>query len=75
MSDHAPQRNLDDALDAALAEQVGAARYERYQREVRNGMPNAADRARPQEFDTNGFPIVQRSRSFLDRVARLLNPL
>ena len=75
MSDQAPQRNLGDALEAALAEQVGEARYERYQREVRSGMPRAADRARPQAFDTNGFPVVQRSRSFVERVARLLNPL
>ena len=75
MSDQASPRNLDDALEAALAERVGAARYERYQREVRSGMPRAADRARPQEFDTNGFPVVQRSRSFMERVARLLNPL
>ena len=75
MSDQAPQRNLDDALEAALAEQVGEARYERYQREVRSGMPRIADRARPQEFDTNGFPVVQRSRSFVERVARLLYPL
>jgi hypothetical protein len=75
VSDQAPQRNLDDALEAALAEQVGAVRYERYQREVRSGIPLAADSARPQEFDSNGFPVVQRSRSFLERVARLLNPL
>jgi hypothetical protein len=75
VSDQAPQRNLGDALEAALAERVGAARYERYQREVRNGMPDAVDRARPQEFDANGFPVMQRSRSFLERVARLLNPL
>ena len=75
MSNQASPRNLDDALEAALAEQVGAARYKRYQREVRSGMPRAADRARPQEFDTNGFPVVQRSRSFMERVARLLNPL
>ena len=75
MSHQAPQRNLDDALEAALAEQVGEARYERYQREVRSGMPRAADRARPQEFDTNGFQVAQGSRTFLERVARLLNPL
>jgi hypothetical protein len=31
------------------------------------------DRARPQEFDARGFPIPQRTRSFLERVARLLN--
>ena len=75
MNDQASPHNLDEALEAALAERVGAARYERYQREVRSGMPGAADRARPQEFDTHGFPVVQRSRSFLERVARLLNPL
>jgi hypothetical protein len=32
------------------------------------------DRPRPREFDARGFPVPQRSRSFLDRVARLLNP-
>jgi hypothetical protein len=74
VSEQARQRNLDDALEAALTE-AGAVRYERYQREVRSGIPRAGDRPRPQEFDTNGFPVVQRSRSFLERVARLLNPL
>ena len=34
----------------------------------------ATDRARPREFDSRGFPIPQRSRSFIERVARLLNP-
>jgi hypothetical protein len=33
-----------------------------------------ADRARPREFDARGFPIPQHSRSFLERVARLLSP-
>ena len=33
-----------------------------------------ADRARPREFDARGFPIPQGSRSFLERVARLLSP-
>jgi hypothetical protein len=75
MGDEARQRNLDDAVERALTEQAGAARYERYQREVRSGMPRAADQPRPQEFDTNGFPVVQRSRSFVERIARLLNPL
>ena len=74
MSDQARQRNVIDGLEAALSEQAGAARYARYQREARSGRPRA-DRARPQEFDTNGFPVVQRSRSFVERVARLLNPL
>jgi hypothetical protein len=75
VSDRARQRTLDDGLEAALAEQAGAARYERYQREARSGRPRVVDSARPQEFDTNGFPVLQRSRSFVERVARLLNPL
>jgi hypothetical protein len=33
-----------------------------------------AERARPREFDANGFPIPQRNRSFLERVARHLSP-
>ena len=32
------------------------------------------DRPRPREFDARGFPVPQRNRSFLERVARLLNP-
>jgi hypothetical protein len=75
VSDRARQRGLDDGLEAALAEQAGAARYERYQREARSGSARVVDSARPQEFDTNGFPVLQRSRSFVERVARLLNPL
>lgn len=38
------------------------------------GYGRATERARPREFDSKGFPIPQRSRSFLERVARLLNP-
>jgi hypothetical protein len=75
VSDDARKRKLDHAVERALAEQAGASRYDRYQREVRNGKPGSSDEARPQEFDTNGFPVVQRSRSFIERIARLLNPL
>lgn len=32
------------------------------------------DRARPREFDANGFPVPQRNRSFQERVSRLRNP-
>ncbi len=32
----------------------------------------AVDRARPLEFDRNGFPVVQRPPDFDTRVARLL---
>jgi hypothetical protein len=30
-------------------------------------------RARPLEFDRNGFPVAQRTPGFVTRVARLLN--
>jgi len=42
--------------------------------EAKSGKARATDRARPQDYDANGFPLPQRNRSFLDRVARLLNP-
>ena len=32
-------------------------------------------RARPLEFDRNGFPVAQRNPTFVTRVARLLNAL
>jgi hypothetical protein len=32
------------------------------------------DLPRPLEFDDNGFPIPQRTPSFVTRVARLLRP-
>jgi hypothetical protein len=65
MSDTAPEHTLNGSLE----------RYERYQREVRSGARRLPAGARPREFDENGFPIPQRSPSFLDRVGRLLNPL
>jgi hypothetical protein len=55
-------------------ERAGVERYQRYQRTVRNGNRHAVG-ARPREFDENGFPVPQRSPSFLERVGRLLNPL
>ena len=50
-----------------------AARYELKQRELRSGARRAVDGPRPQEFDTNGFPVPQPSTSFVQRVARLLD--
>ena len=38
------------------------------------GGTGATDRPRPREFDARGFPVPQHSRSFLERVARLLHP-
>jgi hypothetical protein len=76
MTDQERRRELGDALAAALDDQAGAERYRRYQREARNGTRvRAAGGARPQEFDGRGFPVPQRSASFVERVARLLNSL
>lgn len=74
MTEPARQRELVDALEAALGEQAGAARYRRSQRQVRRGRAETVDRPRPLEFDENGFPVAQRSPSFVTRVARLLSP-
>jgi hypothetical protein len=68
------QRDLIDALEAALSEQVGAERYQRKQRRATRRGAEAMDRPRPLEFDRNGFPVAQRTPSFVTRVARLLNP-
>ena len=38
------------------------------------GGRRATERPRPREFDARGFPVPQHSRSFLERVARLLHP-
>lgn len=44
------------------------------QRELRSGTGRGVDGPRPQEFDTNGFPVPQPNTSFVQRVARLLAP-
>jgi hypothetical protein len=69
MSDQPPERRPNGSLSA----------YDAYQREMRNG--NGSRRngtrpagARPREFDENGFPVPQGAPTFLERVARLLNP-
>ena len=69
----ARQRELGDALAVVLQEQAGAERYRRRQRQLRRGRTETLDRPRPLEFDENGFPIAQRTPSFITRVARLLN--
>jgi hypothetical protein len=71
MSEEVQQRQLRDAHWA----RVGAERYQRRQRELRSGRTRARDGARPREFDESGFPIPQRNPSFIERVARLLNPV
>jgi hypothetical protein len=71
---HARQRELGDALAAFLEQQAGAERYRRRQQQVRRGRTGTADRPRPLEFDKNGFPVAQPTRSFVTRVTRLLSP-
>ena len=73
MSDRS-ERELGGPLAGRVQEQAGLERYQRRQREIRRGAERGEDGARPREFDTNGFPIPQSSPSFVERVARLLNP-
>ena len=51
--------------------------YQGSQREARSGTPATVDRARPLEFDRNGFPVAQsspqRGSDFFARVDRLLS--
>lgn len=74
MTEQTRERTLTDVVEAALNEHAGAERYQLYQREARSGNARPTDRARPREFDANGFPVPQRNQSFPERVARLLNP-
>jgi hypothetical protein len=74
MTGRARKRELGDALAVVLREHEGAERYRRRQQQVRRGRRDTVDRPRPLEFDSNGFPIPQRTPSFVTRVARLLRP-
>jgi len=71
---HPPPRELGDAVAATLKQQPGAERYRRREPRVRRATSETADRPRPLEFDKNGFPVAQRTPSFVTRVARLLGP-
>jgi len=73
MNGHVRQREWGDVLALVLQEQAGAERYRRRQRQLRRGRTETVDRPRPLEFDENGFPVAQRTPSFINRVARLLN--
>jgi hypothetical protein len=74
MAKQTRDRGFDDVRARSLGERMSGERYLRSQRGVRSGGPRAADRPGPLEFDENGFPIVQRPSSFVDRLARLLTP-
>ena len=73
MNGHVRQRDWGDALAVVLQEQTGRERYRRRQLQVRRGRTETQDRPRPLEFDESGFPIAQRTPSFVTRVARLLS--
>ena len=73
MNGHVRQRDWGDALAVVLQEQTGRERYRRRQLQVRRGRTETQDRPRPLEFDENGFPIAQRTPSFVTRVARVLS--
>jgi hypothetical protein len=73
MANHLPQRELLDAVEAALHEQSAAGRYQRSQRDA-TSRRDAVPGARPLEFDESGFPVAQRNSTFLARVTRLLTP-
>jgi hypothetical protein len=75
MSNQARQRELGAAQEFVLSARAGAERYGRRQREARSGGARSTDGARPLEFDKSGFPIPQRNPGFVERVARLLNPI
>jgi len=72
MATQAQMRELRDAVEAAIADRVGAASYRRLQREALNGRRFGASRAHPLEFDESGFPIEQQGPGFFDRVRRML---
>jgi hypothetical protein len=69
----ARQRELEQAIAATLSEEAGGS--QRPQKQAGRGETETAGRARPLEFDRNGFPVAQRNSSFVTRVAQLLNPL
>jgi hypothetical protein len=75
MSNQARQRELRDAVERALSEQLGAERYRRRQLEVTSGRARTTEGARPMEFDESGFPLPQRNRSFVQRVAQVRQSL
>jgi hypothetical protein len=75
MTDQARAHDFYGSLERTASERARAERYQRYQRRIRSGLGHVAEGPRPREFDESGFPVPQRSPTFVERVARLLNPL
>jgi hypothetical protein len=63
----------DQARERKLGDQAGVTRYEHYPWQIGRGSAPRADGPHPREYDVNGFPLPQRSTSFVERVTRLLN--
>jgi hypothetical protein len=74
MSEPPRRSDLLSALGAAVSEQAATATDRRLQQQAQSAGGGSLDRPRPLEFDTNGFPVSQRSSSFATRVAWLLDP-
>ena len=74
LRDRSDKQRQARALSGVPGVAPGAGRHSPRRRETLSGSARAAERARPREFDSRGFPVPQRNRSFLERVARLLNP-
>jgi hypothetical protein len=74
LRDRSEKRRQARALLAVAVEVTGAERDPSRPVERLGGTPRATNPARPREFDPRGFPVPQDNRSFLERVARLLNP-
>jgi hypothetical protein len=73
MNGRGRQRELGDAVAAALKQQPGVERYQARPRQLRLETAEPVEHPRPLEFDGNGFPIAQRIPSFVTRLARLLS--
>jgi hypothetical protein len=74
MADQARQRQLAASLEAVLREEPGARRYRRRQVSIRRRKPGRTNGA-AHERDANRLWTPKRTRNFVERVARLLNPL
>jgi hypothetical protein len=73
MSEWTQTREIARARGRSQGERAMVEGYLRSQRQARRRTGDGSDRARPLEFDESGFPIAQRSASFVERVARLLH--
>jgi hypothetical protein len=74
MSEQARTRELGNGRGQAQGARESVERYVRSQSQARGRSPARLGRPGPLQFDESGFPLAQRRSSFVERVARLLNP-